>query len=396
MTKGELLVYEQGEFRPFRSLPPFPYARFLQPQNFFMERAGTLTVVMELRTAVFLPLSFASLIPGLVSLVLMFRFNRVLRGKAKTATELSREMKDDVLALPKTASGFVFSDSPRLKEGLLAGIILVVLSFLFECLAKRVSGPALQTILLLALAGAVFLGLFRLLYWIAAPYRKGDLGASLKRAELLKRLHFPFSGSIKVGLLVDGGRFDEARTLAEEHLAREEKPSFETAVYSGYLGWALTALGEYDKAEKCLSTALTLGPPEPSFFTGLALKHLLQAKEPEKALDCLETAFKIRRRPLYRLHMLLSGIDDSFSLHAALAWALAQLGRSTEAETALKEGFDSARKDNLPEYALFCYFAGQARLVLGSENEARHFLRQAMEICRESAASRLAADALRR
>ncbi len=87
---------------------------------------------------------------------------------------------------------------------------------------------ALATVFLFG--SLILLAAIRLLL---AKCRKGNFDEAVRFARLLEKLHFPDAANAIIGVLIDAGRFDEAKQKIEERLALISEPAEEVSSKSG-------------------------------------------------------------------------------------------------------------------------------------------------------------------
>ena len=111
------------------------------------------------------------------------------------------------------------------------------------------------------------------------------------------------------------------------------------------LGWAHTALGDFDAAGEAFEVSLRLEPDQPSLWSALG-RCLLEQKRPSNAVHVLETA--VYARP-----------DDGVAW-ARLGCAYFETGRHAEAALAFTRGFEHGQDDPWA-----WYYAGQNAAAFG-------------------------------
>jgi tetratricopeptide (TPR) repeat protein len=76
------------------------------------------------------------------------------------------------------------------------------------------------------------------------------------------------------------------------------------------------------------------------------------------------------------------------------AWALAMLGRHTQAAESLERAFEETDRKHKPGMAILYYCAGQAMCLRGAQAAAIEYFEQARKVDPQGAAGTLAAHAL--
>ncbi len=160
------------------------------------------------------------------------------------------------------------------------------------------------------------------------------------------------------------GRSGEAEGYYRAALARAggETPAFRAQTLT-LLGFALTDLRRYDEARRCLESAVRIGDRKGSARVGLAELLLDQGIEPDRALALLDEAMS---KTVQR--------QTNAERAATKAWALALLGRQSEAETAMRLALNGADPAIRPVVASIHWRIGKALVATQRLADAKdHF-----------------------
>jgi tetratricopeptide (TPR) repeat protein len=76
------------------------------------------------------------------------------------------------------------------------------------------------------------------------------------------------------------------------------------------------------------------------------------------------------------------------------AWALAELGRTSEVMPAIENAFRYIRKTAKPDMSSTCHRAAMALIAMGEEAKAREYLKRARDVDPEGRWGKLAKEAL--
>jgi tetratricopeptide (TPR) repeat protein len=207
--------------------------------------------------------------------------------------------------------------------------------------------------------------------------RRGDYEGALK---IIRWFHFynP-SGSEALRLsghiLLLAGRYPEA----EDALRHSFTSSHAAATYGialEYLGDTLMEERRYDEALRCFEAALHTFTWLRRPYRGMAEMLLRQGKDPQKALQYIESIIDFAG--LSQLQIKNNGRpqDDYWSLKA---WALACIGQSSEVPGAIESALKATSPECRPDLATTHYRAGMAMQALGNISEAQEHFRRAVE-----------------
>jgi tetratricopeptide (TPR) repeat protein len=222
--------------------------------------------------------------------------------------------------------------------------------------------------------------------------RRADYDGALK---VIRGVHF-YNPSGSEALRMSGhilllaGRYREA----EDALRRSFTSSHAAATYGmalEYLGDTLMEEGRYDEAQRSFEAALHTFTWLRRPYRGMAEMLLRQGKDPQKALQYVESIIDFAG--LSQLQIKNNGRpqDDYWSLKA---WALACAGRSSEVAGAIESALKATSPKCLPDLAATHYRAGMAMQALGNVSEAKEHFRRAVEYDPQGRRGKLASAAM--
>jgi tetratricopeptide (TPR) repeat protein len=171
-------------------------------------------------------------------------------------------------------------------------------------------------------------------------------------------------------MLLMAGRYQEAentlrRSLASSH-ARE---SYGFALE--YLGDALMEQRRYDEATRSYEAALLAFAWRRRPYRGLAEMQLRRGENPVQALEYVEKIRDFADLSWREKQGNGKSEDDYWALKA---WALAQVGKTSEVAEAIENALKHTDKLALPDMATTHYRVGMAMQTMGNETAAReHF-----------------------
>jgi sugar lactone lactonase YvrE/uncharacterized membrane protein (Fun14 family) len=193
--------------------------------------------------------------------------------------------------------------------------------------------------------------LFALTYvptkWIYAAYNLPDYEAALRRVSFMRRFASVMTMRVtQIGILARGNRFAEAEYLIQEGLVSDyaKQPQ---GLSTLLLMLSMVRMYQERCAESLywMEKGLELQPTMQIAISDMAEIYLWAQAYPDRALQLLEHSKKSGKsmRLLGRLETYILG-----DLAINRAWALAQLGRHTEAEPLINEAIAkaNARKNN--------------------------------------------------
>ncbi len=223
--------------------------------------------------------------------------------------------------------------------------------------------------------------------------RRGDYDGALK---LIRWFYFYNPSSMEAlrmsgHMLLLAGRYREAEVTLRRSLASSQaRESYGSALE--YLGDALMEQGRYEEASRSYEAALHAFPWLHRPYRGLAEMLLRQEKNPEEALARVEEIVDFSGLSWHKRKLNGAPQDDYWALKA---WALARLGRSSEAALAIENALKATNKDCLPDLAATHYRAGMAMQALGHLTSANQHFRRAVELDPRGRRGTLANMALR-
>jgi tetratricopeptide (TPR) repeat protein len=213
--------------------------------------------------------------------------------------------------------------------------------------------------------------------------REVKRGAYAKAMEVLDgMLRWPPTGPWKLTrarALFYAGRPEEAEAILRELVAAERDSKKRTLALEE-LGRVLLAQSRYDDAKRAFEAAAKMAPTRPAAYSGLAEVRLMHGMEAEQAL---ESARRARQLQADRKGLGAIWGDE--------AWALAVLGRSSEAQQAIEAGVKEMDREHRPEVAAFHWRAGMALLAIEQTTNAMQWFVKAVEIDPEGYYGKLAA-----
>jgi Tfp pilus assembly protein PilF len=213
--------------------------------------------------------------------------------------------------------------------------------------------------------------------------REVKRGAYVKAREVLDGvMRWPPTGPWKLTrarALFYAGRPEEAEAILRELVAAERDSKKRTLALEE-LGRVLLAQSRYDDAKRAFEAAAKMALTRPAAHSGLAEVRLMQGVEAEQAL---EDARRARQLQTDRKGLAAIWGDE--------AWALAVLGRSSEAQQAIEAGVKEMDREHRPEVAGFHWRAGMALLAIEQTTNAMQWFVKAAEIDPDGYYGRLAA-----
>ena len=192
-------------------------------------------------------------------------------------------------------------------------------------------------------------------------------------------LRWPATGLWKLtraDALFYAGRLREAEPLVREVIGTDRNPVGK-ALALERLGLILIEDNRFDDATRAFEAAVKLLPVHSAAYNGLAEVRLRRGAEPEKALEYAEQALERQRASLVQRK---SARERFGSIRGNQAWALAILGRSTEAQEAIDAGLRETAPKHKPELAGFYWRAGMAMAALYNSTAASAHFRKAAEL----------------
>jgi tetratricopeptide (TPR) repeat protein len=186
------------------------------------------------------------------------------------------------------------------------------------------------------------------------------------------------------------GRLAEAEPLLREIVETERNKAGKALAFA-HLARILMETGRYAEARRTLESAARLLPEHSAAPNGLAEVLLREGVEPGRALELTERALQMQQSSLVQR----KGARERFGeIRGNQAWALALLGRITEAEDAIAAGMREADPANKPLLAAFFWRAGMAMAAVDRITAAVGHFRNAARLDPEGYYGGLAAKQL--
>jgi tetratricopeptide (TPR) repeat protein len=210
-----------------------------------------------------------------------------------------------------------------------------------------------------------------------AAHRKGDYEAALQLCDgpALRQVPAAKAELFRGALLYQLRRLNEADSHLRKALALRPSASMEALILD-QLGQVQTEQGRNDDAARSFQRAAELDPERGVAFESEAALYLRGKYQLEKALELAQHAVELDRKQTAEVR----AVTLSTSL-AALAWALAANGRTSDARETVREALDqfkenSGQTESVPVRAELEYLAGQAILATGDRDSASEYFRK--------------------
>ena len=207
--------------------------------------------------------------------------------------------------------------------------------------------------------------------------RRGDYDGALN---IIRWTHFYNPSGIAAlrlagHMLLAAGRYREAEDALRRSLASSQAgESYGSALE--FLGDALMEQGRYDEAMRSYEAALHAFPWRRRPYRGMAEMVLRRDQNPARALEYVEKAIDFADLSWQQRKANGNVNDDYWALKA---WALARMGRGSEAAEAIGEALRFTNKNSLPDLAATHYRAGMAMRALGNVTSANEHFRLAVQ-----------------
>jgi tetratricopeptide (TPR) repeat protein len=211
----------------------------------------------------------------------------------------------------------------------------------------------------------------------AAAARRGDYDAAIK---IIRWANFynPWGVEqrrISGRMLLLAGRYPEAEETLRRSLASSQaRESYASALE--HLGDALAEQGRYNEATRSYEAALLAFPWRRRTYRGMAEMALRRGQKPEQALEWIEKIVDFSGLSWRQRQANGKVQDDYWSLKA---WALACLGRASDAAAAIENALRHTNKSSAPDMAATHYRAGMAMQALSNEPAAREHFKMAIQ-----------------
>jgi tetratricopeptide (TPR) repeat protein len=211
---------------------------------------------------------------------------------------------------------------------------------------------------------------------LTATLRRGDLEGGLK---LIDRFHFynPEGGAALLPrghLLLVAGRYAESEAMLRRAAAALRSGPAQAFVLE-FLGDALMEQGRQSEAQRSYQASLAAAPGFRKPYRGMA-ELALRRGEPVRALEYVEQIMGPSgpsRNPLTLKGKL---IDDYWALKA---WALAELGHTSEADKAAASAILETNANSAPDLAATYRRLGLAMRAMHRESLAEDYLKKARD-----------------
>jgi Tfp pilus assembly protein PilF len=210
--------------------------------------------------------------------------------------------------------------------------------------------------------------------------RRGDYAGA--RAILDGPLAWPPSALWKLTraeLLWTSGKAEEAEPILRELLETNSKNDGRASALES-LGRMLLAQSRFEEARRTFEAVIKMAPSRPAAHSGLAELRLMQGVETAQALESVQQARKLQSD---RKRLAAIWADET--------WALAVLGRSSEAQQAMEAGARVLDRESRPEVAGFHWRCGMATRALEQWTPAAQWFAKAEETDPQGYYGRLAA-----
>lgn len=213
-------------------------------------------------------------------------------------------------------------------------------------------------------------------FLFAAAAKRADYDAAIK---LIRWANFynPWAVEplrITGQMLLLAGRYREAEETLRRSLASSQaRESYGAALEN--LGDALAEQSRYNEATRSYEAALLAFPWRRRTYRGLAEMALRRGQKPEQALEWIEKIVDFSGLSWRQRKLNGKVQDDYWSLKA---WALASLGRASEASAAIENALRHSKK-TAPDMAATHYRAGMAMQALGNDSAAREHFQLAIQ-----------------
>jgi tetratricopeptide (TPR) repeat protein len=215
------------------------------------------------------------------------------------------------------------------------------------------------------------------IHLFSAAAKRGDYDAAIK---IIRWANFynPWAVEplrISGHMLLLAGRYQEAEETLRRSLASSQaRESYGLALEN--LGDTLAEQGRYNEAMRGYEAALLAFPWRRRTYRSMAEMALRRGQKPEQALDWIERIVDFAGLSWRQRKANGRPQDDYWSLKA---WALARLGRASEASEAIQNALHHTNKNSAPDMAATHYRAGMAMQALGNESAAREHFKLAIQ-----------------
>ena len=232
-------------------------------------------------------------------------------------------------------------------------------------------------------------------FWIMAAVKQCNYDVAIGRARLVENLSMlrGFYLNTHGVVLLMAARYEQARAIFETSISEQRKEILgggSTAFEN--IGCALAWQDQYAEAIKMFEGSIALAPRQAIVYNDLAEAYLHQGIELARALELVDRAWQNHQASLEA--RWLSG-HQAGQILSTRAWALALLGRYSEAQAAMQQAFAVADKSFKPVLAGVYVRAGHVMQLSNDESKAREHFAKAIELDRDGHYGHLARQALR-
>ncbi|HTS64601.1 MAG TPA: tetratricopeptide repeat protein [Candidatus Acidoferrales bacterium] len=281
--------------------------------------------------------------------------------------------------------GYEWTDVRRSLPGTL--LLFVLMNF---SEVNRAIGDPVLWILYAVLVWSAHRMISRLLY--NAAIRRGEYDRALAFVRWFHCYNPGGSRALRFRgfALMMAGRSREAEEVLRRAIARETRNA-DQAYALDHLGDALLDQGRYQEAMRSFEAALRAQTGFRRPYRGMAEALLRQHKDPQRALELVESIAGSSGPSRNRWTVNGEVRDDYWGLKA---WALAELGRGGEVASAVENAFGATNLKSPADAAATCYRAGMAMLAAGNEGAGIAYLKRACEADPKGRRGALARSAL--
>jgi len=235
--------------------------------------------------------------------------------------------------------------------------------------------------------------------WVVSALNRGNYDKAIWRSRQMEQLHVFRSMFLYLhGLtLFFAGCYEESKPLLEESIraTRQESGNGGTDGLV-HIGSVLTAQGKYDDAIKMFEGAMKISPQGVGVYNALAEVYLIQGINPKRALELTEQALKNYYASSMRKWLEWINQSNCSFIYVNQAWALALLGKHSDASQILERAFAKADNKSVPDFAGLLYRAGQTERLCNNNSEAIEHWHQASRLDPQGHYGRLATQALQK
>jgi len=175
-------------------------------------------------------------------------------------------------------------------------------------------------------------------------------------------------------VLTAAGRYEEAERMLRDAIDHAGGSKVDTVLALEDLGNVVMDTGHFEEAQRCFRDAADILPNRSPSATGMAEVLLRRGGDAARALEYIEDL--AGPSGLSRNKWTINGItsDDYWALKA---WALAELGRSSEVARAVAAAIRHTNPKSCPEVAATYRRLGMAMQAMGRGAEAKEYFERA-------------------